>query len=160
VRVPIDPTTSTVDHFVPGIGVDRTTSGATARIGLAYYFYPTASCTAATCQLDVGYISSTTGGSTWSAATQLAGPMSVSWLPNTTQGRMFGDYISTSVLPGGPAFPVVAVSNAPTGTVFDQAMFTPTGGLPVTGGVARAVTGPVAPAGPATPAARTARTAR
>jgi hypothetical protein len=136
VRVPIDPTTSTVDHFVPGIGVDRTTSGATARIGLAYYFYPTANCTTATCQLDVGYISSTDGGSTWSAATQLAGPMPLSWLANTSQGRMFGDYISTSVVPGGQAYPVISVANAPTGTVFDQAMYVPTGGLPITGAAA------------------------
>ena len=138
VRVPIDATTSTVDHFVPGLGVDRSTSGATARIGLAYYFYPTANCTAATCQLDVGYISSTDGGSTWSAATQVAGPMTLSWLPNTSQGRMFGDYISTSVLPGGRALPVIAVATAPTGSTFNQAMFVPTGGLPVGSGTARA----------------------
>jgi hypothetical protein len=138
VRVPIDATTSTVDHFVPGIGVDRTTSGATARIGLTYYFYPTANCTAATCQLSVGYVSSTNGGTSWSTSTQLAGPMTVSWLPNTTQGRMFGDYISTSVLPGGPAYPVIAVANAPTGGLLDLAMYVPTGGLPVTGGTARA----------------------
>src|SRR4051812_37466315 len=32
VRVPIDATTSTVDHFVPGIGVDPSTSGTGARI--------------------------------------------------------------------------------------------------------------------------------
>jgi hypothetical protein len=131
VRVPIDATTSTVDHFVPGIGVDRSTSGATARVALTYYFYPTANCTAATCQLDVGYVSSTTGGSTWSAATQLAGPMTLSWLPNTSQGRMFGDYISTSVLAGGRAFPVISVASAPAGTTFNQAMFVPTGGLAV-----------------------------
>jgi len=131
VRVPIDATTSTVDHFVPGIGVDRSTSGATARIALTYYFYPVANCTAATCQLDVGYISSTTGGTTWSAATQLAGPMTLSWLPNTSQGRMFGDYISTSVLAGGRAFPVISVASAPTGSTFNQSMFVPTGGLGV-----------------------------
>lgn len=131
VRVPIDAATSTVDHFVPGIGVDKSTSGATARIGLTYYFYPTANCTASTCQLDVGYISSTTGGSSWSAATQLAGPMTLSWLPNTSQGRMFGDYISTSVLAGGRAFPVISVATAPTGTTFHQSMFVPTGGLGV-----------------------------
>jgi hypothetical protein len=81
-RVPIDPVTSTVDHFTPGIAVDRSTSGATARIDRTYY-YPTASCTASTCQLDAGFISSTNGGSAWSAAAQLAGPMTLSWLPNT-----------------------------------------------------------------------------
>jgi hypothetical protein len=131
VRVPIDATTSTVDHFVPGIGIDPSTSGATARIGLTYYFYPTANCTAATCQLDVGFISSTNGGSTWSTATQVAGPMNLSWIPNTSQGRMFGDYISTSVRPGGNAFPVIPIASAPTGSTFNLGMFVPTGGLPV-----------------------------
>lgn len=133
-RVPIDATSSTVDHFTPGIGVDRSTSGGTARIGLTYYYYPNASCTAATCQLDAGFISSTNGGSTWSAPTQLAGPMTLSWLPNTSQGSMFGDYISTSVVPGSNAYPVLPIANAPTGSTFDLAMYIPSGGLAVTGG--------------------------
>jgi hypothetical protein len=152
IRVPIDATSSTVDHFVPGIAVDNSTSGATARIGLAYYFYPAASCSASTCQLDVGFISSVNGGTSWSAATQLAGPMTLSWLPNTSQGRMFGDYISTSVLAGGNAYPVIAVANAPTGSTFDQAMYAPTGGLAVTGGTNTATPASGA-AGPARPAA-------
>jgi hypothetical protein len=134
IRVPIDPVTSTFDHFIPGIAVDRSTSGATARIGLTYYYYPTASCTASTCQLDAGFISSVNGGSTWSAATQLAGPMTLSWLPNTSQGRMFGDYISTSIPAGGNAYPILPIANAPTGSTFDLAMYVPNGGLAVTGG--------------------------
>jgi len=142
-RIPIDATTSTVDHFIPGIGVDRNTSGASARIGLTYYFYPNRSCTAATCQLDVGFISSANGGTSWSAATQLAGPMTLSWLANTSQGRMVGDYISTSIRPGARAFPVIAVANAPSGGLFDEAMYVPTGGLGIAGGARRAVAGPV-----------------
>jgi hypothetical protein len=145
-RVPIDATNSGRDHFIPGIGVDRTTSGGSARIGLTYYYYPTANCTAATCQLDVGYVSSTNGGATWSAPTMVTGPMTLSWLANTSQGRMVGDYISTSVFPaanGGRAYPVIAVANPPSGGVFDEAMYVPTGGLPVTGGALRAQTGPV-----------------
>jgi hypothetical protein len=134
VRVPIDATTSTVDHFIPGIGLDPSTSGGTARIGLTYYFYPAASCTAATCLLDAGFISSINGGTSWSTSTQIAGPMNLSWIPNTSQGRMFGDYISTSVPAGGNAYPVVPVGNAPTGTTFNLAMYVPTAGLPVTGG--------------------------
>jgi hypothetical protein len=121
---------------------------ATARIGLTYYYYPAASCTASTCQLDTGFISSANGGSTWSAATQLAGPMTLSWLPNTSQGRMFGDYISTSLPAGGNAYPILPIANAPTGSTFDLAMYAPNGGLAVTGG-ARA----------ATPARRAAATA-
>ena len=145
-RVPIDPVSSTVDHFIPGIAVDRTTSGASARVGIAYYFYPNSSCTSTTCQLDVGFISSTNGGSTWGAATQLAGPMTLSWLPNTSQGRMVGDYISTSYA-GGTAHPAIAVANPPTagGTNCqtatpncDQALYSPTSGLAAAGGSATA----------------------
>ncbi|WP_426507454.1 sialidase family protein [Dactylosporangium sp. McL0621] len=145
-RVPIDATGSTVDHFVPGIGVDPSTSGTSARIGLTYYFYPNSSCTAATCQLSAGYISSTNGGTSWSGATQIAGPMNLSWIPNTSQGRMFGDYISTSVRPGGNAYPVIPIGTAPTGSTFHLGMSVPTGGLAVTGGTNTAAPGLTAPA--------------
>ncbi|MFG2638711.1 putative Ig domain-containing protein [Streptomyces sp. NPDC048362] len=132
-RVPIDAANSSADHFVPGIGVDPASSGNTARIALTYYYYPNASCTDTTCQLDAGYVSSTDGGTTWTAPTQLAGPMTLAWLPNTTQGRMFGDYISTSVLTGGNAVTVIPVAHAPSGSTFDVAMYAPTGGLPIGG---------------------------
>ncbi|MFC1437005.1 sialidase family protein [Streptacidiphilus sp. N1-10] len=138
VRIPIDATTSTVDHFIPGLAVDPTTSGSTAHLALAYYYHPVANCTAATCQLDVGYLSSTNGGSTWSTPTQLAGPMSHSWLASTTQGTMVGDYISTS-FSAGTAHPVFAVATAPTGSVFHEAMYTPATGLTAAAGTAAAV---------------------
>jgi hypothetical protein len=159
-RVPIDAVTSTADYFIPGVGVDVTTSGATAKVGVAYYFYPNRSCTAATCQLSVGFISSTNGGASWGAATQLAGPMTMSWLPNTTQGRMVGDYISTSYA-GGTAHPVFAVANVPTAggadcatatPNCDQALYTPSVGLAAAGGSAVA-TDPVVASIPAHPGA-------
>jgi hypothetical protein len=65
---------------------------------------------------------------------------------------MFGDYISTSVLPGGNAYPVIAVASAPTGSTFHLAMFVPTGGLAVTGG-SQTITG--VPAAPGLARART-----
>ncbi|GAA1972708.1 putative Ig domain-containing protein [Kitasatospora viridis] len=145
VRVPIDPVTSTADHFTAGIGVDPSSSGGTARLGLTYYYYPNANCTDTTCQLDAGFVSSADGGSTWSTPVQLAGPMTLAWLPNTSQGRMFGDYISTSVLAGGNAVPVIPIAHAPNGSTFDVAMYSPTGGLPVgqaTGGNTVTVTSP------------------
>jgi hypothetical protein len=134
IRIPIDATSSTVDHFAPGIAVDKSTSGSAARIGVTYYYYPTASCSSSTCQLNVGFISSANGGSTWSAPVQIAGPMTLSWLPNTSQGRMFGDYISTSILAGGNAYAVIPVATAPSGTTFHVPMVVATGGLPITGG--------------------------
>jgi hypothetical protein len=144
-RIPIDAVTSTVDHFIPGVGVDKGTSGANIHVGVTYYFYPNTSCTLATCQLSVGYISSANGGSSWSAATQLAGPMTMSWIPDTSQGRMVGDYISTSFGSDGLAHPAIAVANAPTagGTNCatatpncDQALYSPTTGLAAAGGSA------------------------
>ena len=109
-RVPIDASTSTVDHFIPGLAVDRTTSGSNAHLGLAYYYYPNANCTADTCQLFVGFISSRNGGTTWSAPTTLAGPMALAGLPDSDRGKMIGDYISTSFA-GGNAHPVYLVSS-------------------------------------------------
>jgi hypothetical protein len=146
-RVPIDATSSTVEHFAPGIGVDRSTAAGSARIGLTYYSYPNSNCTATTCQLNVSFISSTNGGTSWSAPTQIAGPISLSSLPNTTQGRMFGDYISTSVLNGGRAWPVIAVASVPTGSTFHVPMVVPTGGMAITGGAARATGEPAVTAG-------------
>jgi hypothetical protein len=95
---------------------------------VTYHFYPVTGCTASTCRLDVGFISSPTGGTSWTTATQLAGPMTLSWLPSTTQGRMVGDYISTSYA-GGKAHGVFEVASAPSGGVFNQATYTPATGL-------------------------------
>jgi hypothetical protein len=135
-RIPIDPVTSTVDHFIPGVAVDPATSGSTAHISVAFYFYPDVNCTEATCQLSVGFISSTSGGVGWGAMQQLAGPMIMGHLPNTSQGRMVGDYISTSFA-GGSAHPFFPVAFKPCGSPrCDQRLFTPTTGLAPSGGAA------------------------
>ncbi|MEA2217888.1 MAG: hypothetical protein QOJ35_514 [Solirubrobacteraceae bacterium] len=134
-RVPIDAATSTVDHFIPGLGVDPATSGAGAHLALTYYYYPDAACTAATCQLDVGYVSSPDAGAHWGVATQLAGPMSLSDIASTSQGPMVGDYISTSFTSGGTAATVFAVGTP--ATAFDEAMYAPS---PLTVATASAAT--------------------
>jgi hypothetical protein len=73
-------------------------------------------------------VSSQNGGQTWTRPTRVAGPMKLSWLANTTQGRMVGDYISTSFV-NGKAYSAFAVAVAPNGAVFNESMFTPSGGL-------------------------------
>jgi hypothetical protein len=120
-RVPIDDLSSTADYFIPGLSVDPSTSGANAHLVLAYYYYPDFACSPA-CQLDLGYVSSPDGGAHWSPPTQLAGPMSLSWLPSTNQGYMVGDYISTSFVDGS-ARTVVPIAAAPTNSGLDEAMF-------------------------------------
>ena len=131
-RIPLDPVGSGVDHFIPGLAVDKSTSDGSAHLVVTFYFYPNANCTTATCQLDVGYATSADGGATWTSNTQVAGPMSLSWIANTSQGRMVGDYISTSFV-GGPAFPAFEVASAPAGSTFNEATFTVKGGLSVGG---------------------------
>jgi hypothetical protein len=142
-RIPIDPVNSTVDHFIPGVAVDKATSGAGIHVGVTYYYYPVTNCTFATCALDVGYVSSANGGSSWSTPTQLAGPMTMSWVSNTSQGRMVGDYISTSFGFDGLAHPAIVVANAPTAggsdcatatPNCDQALYSPSTGLAAAGG--------------------------
>jgi hypothetical protein len=90
-RIPIDSTNSGIDHFIPGLAVNKATSGASTQLGLTYYFYPSGST-----QLSVGFISSTNAGSTWRAPQTIASGMPSTWVATTSQGRMVGDYISTS----------------------------------------------------------------
>jgi hypothetical protein len=80
--------------------------------------------------------------------------MTLSWLANTSQGRMVGDYISTSVPNGGRAWPTIAVASAPSGGLFHEAMNVPAGGLPIGGGTARASAAGVVVAGPTAAAKR------
>jgi hypothetical protein len=119
-RIPIDAVTSGADHFIPGIAVDRSTSGGSAHLALGYYYYPVSSCSASTCQLTVGFVSSRDGGATWTSPTRVAGPMNLSWIALTDQGRMVGDYISTSFTGDGKAHPVFALAKTPTGAVFSE----------------------------------------
>ena len=126
-RIPADAVGSGVDHFIPGLAVDRSTSGGSAHLVLAFYDYPQANCTT-TCQLNAAFTTSADGGASWTPTTNVAGPMTLAWLPNTTQGFMVGDYISTS-FSGARAFPAYALASAPTGSVFDEAIFTIASGL-------------------------------
>jgi len=131
-RIPIDPTTSTVDHFLPGIGIDPTTSGSTAHMTLVYYYYPVSNCVAKTCQLDVGFVTSSDGGGTWSAGAQIAGPMRLAWLPVSDDGPMVADYIGVFYVNGNP-FGVFVVARAPSGTTLKESMYTTKAPLPAAG---------------------------
>jgi hypothetical protein len=128
VRIPIDATTSSADYFIPGLAVEPGTGGATAHLALTYYFYPTANCAASTCSLSVGFISSSDGGNSWTAPTTLVSGMYLTSLASTNQGPMVGDYIATA-FSNGRAFPVFALAKLPSGTTFDEAIYTSVSGL-------------------------------
>jgi hypothetical protein len=111
-RVPIDATTSGIDHFIPGLAVNKATSGSTAQLGLTYYFYASGSTS-----LQVGFLSSTNAGSTWSTPTTIFGGSSAfptTWAATTSQGRMVGDYISSSYGTDNLVHGVYNVAYAPT----------------------------------------------
>jgi hypothetical protein len=108
-RVPIDATESGIDHFIPGLAVNKATSGATAQLGLTYYFYPKGST-----QLSVGFISSANAGSTWSTPQTIVSGMTSTWAATTSQGRMVGDYISTSYGSDNLAHGIFGSAFAPT----------------------------------------------
>jgi BNR repeat protein len=106
-RVPIDNTNSGIDHFIPGLAVNSATSGSTAHLGLTYYFFASGSTS-----LNVGFISSANAGSTWGTPTTVSTiAMPTSWTATTSQGRMVGDYISTSFGPDGLAHGVFATAS-------------------------------------------------
>jgi hypothetical protein len=149
VRIPIEAdntTANTNDHFIPGISADPSTSGATAHLGLYYYNYPVAACSYVDptpggnqCDLRMGFVSSTNGGSTWSAPTQLA-HMSVPNLVRSSQGPMVGDYSSADVIPSGPyaGNSISAFAVGITDKTLNQAMYVAPHGMPIAGGTAPA----------------------
>ena len=127
-RVPIDATSSTVDHFIPGIGVDRPPRRPPPGSALTYYFYPssqlrqnrtTASWTSASSPPP-------TAAPAGARPTQVAGPMTLSWMANTSRAAWSA---TTSPPPGGGrAWPTIAVAGAPSGRV-RRGHAVPTGGL-------------------------------
>ncbi len=134
VRIPIDAVDSTVDHFLPSIAADPATAGSSAHLALIYHYYPNASCVESDCALNVAYITSQDGGTTWSATSVLAGPMTLDWLANTKLGRMVGDYVGAAYT-SGKAFPAIAVARAKNGATFDEAIYTTTSPLTQAQGV-------------------------
>src|SRR5207253_6915896 len=72
-------------------------------------FYP-----AGSTKLSVGFTSSTNGGGTWSPAQTIISGMASTWAANTSQGRMVGDYISTSFGDDHLAHGIFGAANTPT----------------------------------------------
>jgi hypothetical protein len=146
-RIPIAGLSSAAEFFLPGMGVDHATQGATAHLGVAFYFLTNGNCNANTCKLNAGFVSSTNGGQTWSAPFRIFGPISEKGLANAG-GYFVGDYISTSFGSNGRAYPEIANAtgaNCVLGQITSchEFMVAPTNGLPVAGGSRPSVTGPV-----------------
>lgn len=123
-RIPIDAISSTVDHFIPGLGVDAATAGSGAHLGLTYYTYAGTSCNAATCALSANFIASQDGGATWGSPQLLAGPMNIGWIAQTDQGAMVGDYMAT-VFSASQAVGFAVIAEPMASGRFDEALYVP-----------------------------------
>ncbi len=138
-RIPIVGTTSTAEFFTPGMGVDHSTQGATAHLGVVAYFMPTNNCNSTTCKVSAVFASSTNGGTTWSKL-KYFGPMKQTWLANAG-GYFLGDYMSTSFGSNGKAYPEIADAsftgtNCVIGNITscNEYIVAPTNGLAALGG--------------------------
>lgn len=128
-RIPVDPVTSTIDHFTPGIAILNGTSGSNAHIAVTFDALVQANCSS-NCNLAVGYISSPNGGASWAAPKLLTKGISPNWLPSTTSGQMLGDYNAVAY-PGTKAHAVFATAQAPVGSTLNEPMDTNAAGLPL-----------------------------
>ena len=108
---------------LPGLGVDPTASGPAARLGLVYYAFEPPLCGFTECRVRAWYASSSDAGARWSTPVALSSPMQPEWIAQTSQGRMLGDYFSTSYVAGGVAVPVFTAALAPEGTTFHQDLY-------------------------------------
>jgi hypothetical protein len=134
VRIPIGSVTDKADHMLPAIGVQPGTSGSRAKLAIYYYYYPNNACDLATCRLDVGYVSSVNGGKTWGSPIQVGTSTLLSRIVPTSEGRMVGDYIGTTIA-SGRAFALIAIGLPAAGhKTFNEPMVVVPGGEPITGG--------------------------
>jgi hypothetical protein len=110
------------DFFTPGISIRPGTSGASAKVAVAYY--ESLPCGLATCPgVDAGMVESPDGGSTWRVSQRLnAQPMRDFWIAEGGFGRMLADYISSSWVAGRPVA-VFALASEPRGELLSQSIF-------------------------------------
>lgn len=119
VRVPVGPTSSTVNAMIPGLGADPTRPG---HLGLVYAYFTPGSCARHACELGIAFVQSPDGGRSWTKPQRLdAEPMQMQWLPESN-GRMVGDYFATAFA-ADRVVPVFTLAIAPTGTRLHEAIF-------------------------------------
>jgi hypothetical protein len=100
------------DAVLPAIGIDA----ASGRVAIAYM-------RAKATGIDVELTVSPGSQSTWAAPRRLsAQSMPLRWMPDTTSGRMLGDYISVHYARGRPLV-VWALATEPVGSSFRQATY-------------------------------------
>jgi hypothetical protein len=111
-RVPVSPTSSSLDAMIPGLGADPVRPG---HLALVYAYYTPGSCAKGACALGIAFVQSPDGGASWTKPLRLdVEPMQMTWLAEA-EGRLVGDYFSTAFA-GDRVVPVFTLAIAPTGS--------------------------------------------
>jgi hypothetical protein len=115
--VPIDPTSSAVDHFITGLGANPNANG---QIAVVYAFRRAG-------RLGIGFAQSRDGGAHWTKALELdAQPYASNWVAEALNGnllgRMLGDYFSVAYA-GGRWVPVYTLAAPPLNGRYREAIF-------------------------------------
>ena len=106
------PVTAGRNAVLPAIGIDA----ASGRIAIAYHRVGPSG-------VDVELVESQGDGTRWGAARRLsARSMKLTWMPDTTSGRMLGDYISVHYA-GGRPLAVWVLASEPVGASLRQAVY-------------------------------------
>jgi hypothetical protein len=106
------PLTRGRNAVLPAIGIDATTG----RVAIAYM-------RARPADVDVELVESPGSPATWGVVRRLsAQSMPLAWMPNTSSGRMLGDYISVDYASGRPLV-VWVLATPPVGGEFRQAVY-------------------------------------
>jgi hypothetical protein len=122
-RVPLGPVRLRRDFVLPDLAVDPASRGARARLALTYYAVSSPDCTESTCLLDVYLVTSRTGGARWTRPRRLnARRMRLTWLAQTSSGRMVGDYMGT-VFSGRRVVSVHVQARPPQGGRFNESTY-------------------------------------
>jgi hypothetical protein len=119
-RVPLGPLRSRTDFVLPDLAADP---AARNRLALTYYAMSSADCTEASCFLDVYLVTSRTAGVRWTRPRRLnPRRMRLTWLAQTSSGRMVGDYTGT-VFAGRRVVSVHVQARPPQGDRFNEATY-------------------------------------
>ncbi len=119
VRVKV-PRTGATDFVLPAIGVNPNARG---RLALTYYTLNAPNCSLASCRLDAWFTTSKNGGGRWAIPRRLnAQRMRLTWLAETSSGRMVGDYFA-AVYAGGRAVGIATLARPQREGRFDEAIY-------------------------------------
>jgi hypothetical protein len=118
------------EYTIPDLAVDPATRGSRTRLALSFYTLNFADCTESTCVLDFHVATSRSAGTRWTKPRRINTPrMRLTWIAQTTTGRMVGDYTGT-VFSDRRVVAVHVLARAPSGGRFDEALYAYSQALP------------------------------